>query len=158
MAEFEGLGIDISKLKENTKVAIFLGTVGSVKATETYKDAWNESKTRQVNATGVICKRKLTLLALGDGRFLTKGDTLLDSASVYDEHSAIPVSTKVVLGHKIHDNGQEILEQRLAADDTLYYDDDTTDTKIASTYLPIADVTINGISARGIQHVEMVAS
>jgi hypothetical protein len=151
IADFEGLGIDVTQAEENTKIVVYLGSRGPVKVTE--KDRYGDKST--VEKQGVICKRKLTFTSLGAGRFLTEGDSLLNSESVYERNDCLQPGTIVVLGRKVRENGTEKLDYRLAADVPFFYDDDTTTPNIVDTMLGIADVEINGISARDIKYVSM---
>jgi hypothetical protein len=155
LSNFEGLGIDTEKIEENMKLVVLLGKVGQVKVKEKYKDSWDNTQTRDIEATGVHCARKITFVSLGDGRFIVDGDSLHDSSSVYERNDAIPLGTVVVLGRKVQENGSQKLDHHVAADVPFFYDDDTTTPNIIDSQLCIADVRVNGTSARSLKHIVM---
>lgn len=152
---FESIGLDVSDVEEGTKISVLLGQLSTLKVKEQYKNSWNEVQTREVSKTGIVCQRKLTFIALGGNRFMVGDDSLHNSASVYERNDALEHGTIVVLGRCVKENGQQKLEHRLAADVPFYFDDDTTSPNIIDAQMSIADVSVNGISARGIEHVQM---
>lgn len=153
---FEGKGIHIAELEPETRVEIFLGTIGQFEVPEKYRDTWGDERTRNVNKPGVACKRRLVLLAREDEFFVVDDDSLLNADSEYARNDALQRGTVITIGRKITHNREESLENVVVADVPLYYDDDTSEPHITDALYPVADIKIDGISARGIEHVEMV--
>lgn len=156
LQEFEGRGIDISALPQDTRLEVFLGSVKTLKKEEEKTSVYGGSHKETIEIEGILCSRKLTLTSLGDRRFLVDGDSLLEDESPYARNDAIHRGTVITIGRKLIDRKQATLEPRLVADVPLYYDDDTEDPHFTDMLLPVADVKIDGLSARGLQHIEMV--
>lgn len=156
LGEFEGRGIDAGSLEQGTRLDILLGSIVDIKVKEDYRDYNGYPAQRDVTKPGVKCLRKLTLTACGEGRFTVDRDSLSESKSVYEQDNSIDSGVIVVIGRKVSENGDQKLEQRLVAGIPLQYDDDTTTPNFVDTKVPIADVVINGVSARGLSTVQMV--
>lgn len=156
LQDFEGLGIDMASIDPNTRVVIYLGEVTKKSKKESYYDDFSRLRERTVVTSQVNCRRKLSLLSLGEGRYIVDEDTLQDSKSVYERENTIPHGRVISIGRKLEENGKERLEMRLAADAPLYFDDDTTNPEFINAILPVANVTVAGVSARDIETVEML--
>jgi hypothetical protein len=98
-------------------------------------------------------------MSLGGGRFSVEDDSLhtaTGAKSEYIRRDAIERGTVIVIGRKTSDAGAESLEPRVKADVPLYFDDDTSTPSITAAAYPVANVVVDGISARNIEHIEMV--
>lgn len=156
LQNFEAGGIDVSDLEENSKVTIYLGEMNRVKQTEKFVNQRGYDDSREVTVPVVDCQRKLVLTALAEGRFLVSSDSLLDASSPYARQHAIERGTVIVIGRKIKENKGETLDKIISADMPLYYDDDTSTPEFESTLLPVANVKIDGVSARKFDEVRMI--
>lgn len=160
LTDFEGTGIDVGSLEKGVSLEIFLGEYKTfkVKRVEDVRDARYQGRYRQQevekNVPGISVKRTLTLTSCGDGRFTVDGDSLLTSSSVYEQASGLHRGTTIVVGRKVVTNHDASLQHTLRADVPFYFDDDTTTDEIQDSLLTIANVKINGISARKIEHFE----
>lgn len=153
---FEGKGVDVASLPAETRVEIFLGDIKSFEVDEEYKDRWDNVQTQKVMKPGVACKRKLTLLARDDSMFVVDDDTLLTHNSAYARRSALHRGTVIAIGRQIRHAGVEELEHVVVADVPLYYDEDTSDSDVTDATYGVANIVIDGVSAREVHKVEMV--
>ncbi|MDB5163705.1 MAG: hypothetical protein JWS12_323 [Candidatus Saccharibacteria bacterium] len=156
LGHFEGSGLDVSELAEGCILTIYLGSVGSSNVKELRKDDWGNTHEVVVAKSAVLCERKLTLSAKGDGRFIVNDDSLLDSESHYARQHAIHRGTVIMVGRKIKENGKQELDHHVAADVPLYYDEDTSDTNITDALIPVANIKVDGVTARTFDVVRMV--
>ncbi len=148
---FEGTGIDIASIPEGAEVKIYLGDYKDFKMKERI-----QGYDKEVVKRGVSLRRNLTLCAKGDGRFTVDYDSLLDSDNAYVRQSGIHKGTTIWVGRKVTENHVPTLEQKLKAGVALYIDEDVSDSTIRDELYPIANVKINGVSARTVDHIERV--
>ncbi len=154
---FEGPGLDSSKLEASQELIIYLGTTEVTTVKQEREDRWGNKEKYDVEKLALNCKRKLTLTARGEGKFVVDGDSLLDATSPYDRSFALHRGTVIVPGRKLSENGDGYLDPHLAADVPMYYDDDiSTPETITDCLLPVANISVNGIHARQIDIVRMV--
>lgn len=156
LKDFESFGVDVSDLPENTKLEIYLGEYKTFQFEEKYQDNYGYDKKRTVNKKGIACKRTLTLLSRDKGIFVVHADSLHDSASIYERATALRRGTTITIGRKLEEDHHEILEPRVAADVPFYYDDDLSTPEFSDSLLPVANIKINGLSARKVEHLEMI--
>jgi len=154
LAKFEGKGLDVSSLPEDTELVIYLGDTGERTVVEKRQDRYGYEEKVDVHRTYLSYDRILTLSSRGDGRFVVDGDTLLDAELPYIRDNAINRGTIITIGRKILDNGDPKLDQVVAADVPLYYDTDVTDEDITDAQLSVANVKVDGISARSFDIIE----
>mgnify|MGYP000473366584 CR=1 FL=1 len=156
LAAFKGRGVNMDDLEKDTRVEIFLGEIKNYKVTEKYRDTYDYVREREAIKPGVACRRKLTLIAEGDGTFLVDDDSLLDSDSAYEQNDALHRGTIIKIGRRTSKNGEYKLENRVVADVPLYYDDNTEQPNITDATYPVANIRINGVDAIEIAKVEML--
>jgi hypothetical protein len=158
LSAFEGRGLETSGIQENARLEVFLGHIKTYNdIPEEYKDRWDDAQTRNSTGPGVECYRKLTLTSLGDGRFIVDGDSLdEDGVNEYIREHALERGSVIVIGRKISENSEVELERRVAADAILYLDDDTSTPHITNAMYPIANIKVDGVSARDVRKVELV--
>lgn len=154
---FEGRGVETDSLVAGTRLEIFLGTIKDYEvAAKVWSEYYQRHEDQQVVRPGVECRRKLTLLANEGGNFIVDDDTLLDSTSEYERNDALKRGTIIEIGRHIRHNGDESLEHRIVYNVPLYYDDDTSEPHITDAKYPVANIIIDGVSAKEIAKVEMV--
>ncbi len=157
VGRFEGRGIDTSDIEEGSEIKLYLGKAGISEVTKRQiKDSYYKTyEDVTVQIEGVYYRRILTLTSMGDGHFIMVKDTLSASSSPYEHEYAIPEGTVVALGRVVNHNGERKMEHRIAADVTLHYDDDTsTPEEFIDTFAPVANIEIDGVSARPLEFVE----
>lgn len=162
--EFMRSGIDPTRLLAGDQLYIYLGNFATEVRDEnkTARDRYGESRTTvvKVNKKVVTYARKLELTARGDGVFVIDKDTLSDSRSPYETQAALPQGSMIEVGRRLINGHDDGFEARLAADVNLIVvkenlEDKTVHTPIIDTLLPVADVRINGTSARGTDIYEL---
>lgn len=153
LQRFTGKGVDTLTIDEGVRMELFLGKIKPY-TVQGKNDRYDRPTT--VEKPGVECQRKLTLIALGEGRFLVDDDSLLHAASEYVRDDTLKRGTVIVVGRRISDNGDATLSKVIAADVPLYYDDDTEVPDITDARYPVANIMLDGVSAREVAHVEMV--
>jgi hypothetical protein len=148
---FEGTGIDIASIPEGAEVKIYLGDYKDFKMKERI-----QGYDKEVVKRGISLRRNITLCAKGDGRFTLDYDSLLDSDNAYVRKCGIHKGTVIRIGRKVTENHETTLESKLKAGVALYIDEDVSDSTITDELYPIANVKINGVSARTVDHIERV--
>lgn len=147
LADFTGSGIDVDKIPEGATVTLLLGNVEA----QVEKDYYGNIKSRK---NAINLKRRIKLTSLGDGRFRVESDSMSESNSPHEKEEVARTAGEVIyIGRKSVDkttNGHDepILEHTLRSDVPLWIDDDKKDPKITPAYYPLANILINGISAR----------
>lgn len=153
---FDRRGVDVAKLEDGMRVEIYLGSYGPVKVKENYRDNHGYDRERTVVVNKLACQRKLILVSEGKGKFIVQADSLRDAKSEYIRNDSLPRGTVIVIGRKVSENGEAHLENLLAADVPFYYDVDTsTPESITDAKLTVANIIIDGVSARKVDEVEM---
>ncbi len=150
LKKFESTGLDTSEITEGSTLSIFMGDVKMFNTTE--KDRYGYDT--EVTKKGIECKRQLDLTALGDGKFVVDGDSLLDSDDEYRRNDALHRGTVIMIGRKVRENGEAELGPKVVADVPLYFAEDTEAKTLIDSLLPVANITLNGVKAR--QDIEIV--
>ncbi|CAN5680725.1 hypothetical protein BH23PAT1_BH23PAT1_2580 [soil metagenome] len=156
LKQFESTGVSTATLEEGSRLDVYLGAVVTNDIERQTKDTWGHTRRTTEQERVLKYQRKLTLSCQGDSRFVVDGDTLLQSHSAYELDNAIPRGTIITLGRKVTENGDERLEPLVVADVPLYYDDDTSTPHIVDAKLPIANIHLDGVSARAVDRQEQV--
>lgn len=154
--EFTASGIDVSKIPVDARLIIFLGEDAVFNLESKVQDRYGDWKKTVVATPGIQCMRKLTLTAIGEGKFIVDGDSLLEVDDVYAANDALHRGTIITVGRRVKDGSNHRLEQKLTANVPLYYCLDTETGTLVDSLLPVANVEIDGVSARDIKHIEMV--
>lgn len=151
-----GDGIDVREIEKDTTVEIYLGEVEDLGEYEFTEPNPNGNGDRRVNRSSAFYRRKLTLSSLGNGKFVVNGDSFFSqNVDRHEANARILSGTIIAIGRQEKD-GQEIsLAPALFADVPLWYDVDTTDDKIKCALYPVQDVVISGVSARGLEHLDI---
>ena len=162
--EFMRSGIDPTKLQSGDQLYVYLGSF-SIEVREENKsarDRYGDMRTTavKVNKKVVTYARKLELTARGDGVFVVDKDSLSDSRSPYEVQSALAQGSMIEVGRRLINGHDDGFEPRLAADVNLIVvkenlEDKTVHAPIIDTLLPVADVRINGASARATELYEL---
>lgn len=154
---FEGRGVDTAALPADTRITIYLGEMGErEKKTTEYNRRTGRNEEVVTTQTVIVCQRVLELTAEGDGKFTLDGDSLLAAKSPYLRNDAIEQGTTLTIGRVIHEQKEERLGGHVVADVNLYYDADNTDGEITDSEVPVANIVVDGISARKYDVVQMV--
>jgi hypothetical protein len=151
-----GDGIDVMAIEKGTAVEIYLGETEDIGPYTFVEPNPNGTDDQKVEKQTTFYARKLTLACVGNGKFVVNGDSFF-SANVgrHERNAGILSGTIIAIGRQ-EKNGQESsLAPALFADVPLWYDVDTTDDKIKSALYPVLDVVISGVSARGVEHVDL---
>jgi hypothetical protein len=144
--QFEGAGIDVKAIENDSKITIELGEILMEKPKSDY-GGYSDRPAQPV----LHRSRVIILLALGDGRFQVLGDSLTSSKSKWESMLAIDEGVVISIGNLHSENGERTLGPRIRADVPLGYDDDTTTpSKFVGTPVQVANVIIDGVSAREI--------
>lgn len=148
LADFFRGGIDVQSIGKGTTVVLRLGEIKNVAETNGYG-----TKTGKM-FKNVDCKREITLTAIGEGRFMVNGDTLQDSDNMYEQDAAIPVGEVIHIGRKKMDRKIVTLDEFIAEQVPLFYDDDTTNDNIIDAKLEVVDIGLDGkFAQQGIKDV-----
>lgn len=156
LKEFETVGIDVASIPEGIEVVIYLGHFQPLRTIETREtDRWGDTKVVKKDVRAVTSGRRLSFVSRGEGRLMCMGDSLSEG-SVYFDDDEINPNTIVRVGHMVIEEGVGVFTQRLLAGSVLAYDLNMNEPGEKSALLPIADVVLNGKSARGVEHIEEV--
>jgi hypothetical protein len=159
LTKFETTGIDTSDFSEGQVVSLYLGKNRVEQRTQRVKRRGSSYYDDVPYAAKVVdCSRMITVVALGDGKFAVKDDSMNNSSSPHDKRAALPNGTVVTMGMKLIVDRKDTYTQKLVAGAELLVDDNTTDDEVISTHERLADVTVNGVSARHTDHVEFDSS
>lgn len=155
LTDFTGLGVDTTKLAKGAKVVLHLGEPTTLEVVESYRDHYGDTKTRRVEKPGYTSARRLTLVAIGEGRFRVDADSLLENDNPYAQNDAYPLGTIIGIGRQVRLDGQEKVEPYITADVPIHFTDFSTSTPVdRDGQFPAANITVDGVSARTIEHVK----
>jgi hypothetical protein len=149
LSEFTTEGVDFTGIPVDTAVTIYLGTTKMIKnpAYEDYGYNNNNGKPKEIKSAQV--RRRIDLLSKGDGAFYVKADSLDDSTDPYVKDNSI-ANTIITMGREMRNNGDKtsVLDPRVSMGDVLFYDDESSESSIKSSMLPVACVEIEGVKSR----------
>jgi hypothetical protein len=93
-------------------------------------------------------RRSLSLVSTGDGSFRVVSDSDRDNDHPALKARALDKDTIITIGTGRIVNRALDFKPRLTADSDFVYDDNDEDHDVVETHMPIANVTIDGVSAR----------
>lgn len=136
---FETSGINMTVMEKGSKLTVQLGTI-----TKARNDGYGGNRLDTLD-----CMRTLEFIVLGDGKFKVRSDSISTSKSPWERDIALKEGHVLGLGNELSENSNRVLEPYLAADTYLHYDDDTTTPSVFDRMpIPVANVIIDGVSAR----------
>ncbi|NCU29958.1 hypothetical protein EOM60_05135 [Candidatus Saccharibacteria bacterium] len=140
LSDFGGEGIDVRKIPPGSDLTIYLGYIEDAMSRDRYGG-------KVKDGLRVAVQRLVRLTKLDGEKFRIEGDSLKDSASPYERSASLKYGDVVYIGRKVTDNGSAKLEPSLREGVPLFLDDAKEDQSLVPTYLPVANVEMNGISA-----------
>ena len=144
LEDFGRGGIDTTKLPAGTPLTVQFGAVVP-KVTEV-SDGYGGRKKK--SEPQLLCDRELKLTALGEGKFVVDGDSLADADNTYIRNDSVRPGTVLHLGRELLETGKPALHPHIQNGVPLAFDDDRSDSRMSSSIMPVANVLVDGVSAR----------
>jgi hypothetical protein len=154
LADFEGAGLDMTTISAGSRLIVYLGSYG--KKDQREERAYGGYETKQ--KLTVTCMRKLEFVARGEGKFKVLTDSLHDSDNPWTKAATLPQGTILTIGDFVSENGVLSMTHTLTADAPFCYDTDSTDPEFTTTPVNVANIKVDGVSARKVEAVEFIKS
>jgi hypothetical protein len=154
LADFEGAGLDVTTISTGSRLVVYLGSYGTKDIREEARYGGYETKPKLT----VTCLRKLELVARGEGKFKLLTDSLHDSDNPWVKESALDTGTVLTIGDFVSEDGTVSMHHTITADAPFCYDTDSSDPEFTATPVRVANIAVDGVSARKVEVTEYVKS
>jgi hypothetical protein len=152
LEHFEGAGLDMTTISEGSRLIVYLGSYGKKDVRQEKPYGGYEVK----SVLSVTCMRKLEFVARGEGKFKVLTDSLQDSDNPWTKAATLPQGTILTIGDFVSENGVLSMTHTLTADAPFCYDTDSTDPEFTTTPVNVANIKIDGVSARKVENVDFI--